>query len=236
MWTASPFTGRLPIDGSQRARPEYSIAPSWRNNSFKMSLEQSVKSQFEKVFSVSDWNLFKEMAEASFLEAAFLKMSDFKRVPNHRKLLARNSRKRLLIGIGTELLLKAIYLKAGYRINKPKDTPTCTLKFPFKPAEAAGVPLDGANTYTLGCLIDNLKKIVKLQNQALVTDGLKIAMVFRNKEGHVVTSRHKFVPGSFRAIEKALRILYADAFHEGLTVRFSLKPREKAAWETAQLT
>src|ERR1700693_2359114 len=151
-----------------------------------MSLEQSVKDQFEKVFSASDWGLFKEIAEASLSEAAFLKKSDF-RVPGHRKLLARNSRKRLLIGIGVELLLKAIYLKGGYCINKPpKD---CGLKIPFKPAAAAaaGATLEAADTLTLGQLIDSLKNVVTLQKSAVVTSGLKIAKVFRNKEGHVVT-------------------------------------------------
>jgi hypothetical protein len=115
-----------------------------------MSLEQSVKSQFEKVFSDSDWLLFKEMAEASLREAAFLKMSDFDRAPDNRKLLARNSRKRLLIGIGTELLRKAIYLKAGYCINKPKVRPACTLKFPFKLAAAANVPLNSPTAAIAG--------------------------------------------------------------------------------------
>jgi hypothetical protein len=199
---------------------------------------QSVKSQFEKVFSTSDWKLFKEMAEASLSEAAFLKKSDFTRLPDHRKLLARNSRKRLLIGVGTELLLKAIYLKGGYCINKPRDPSTCTLKFPFTSVAAAGEPLNGTETFMLGQLIDNLKKIVKLQNQqqSVVIDGLRIAMVFRNKEGHVVTSQHKFVPESFRAIEKALCALYERAFCERLTVRFSLEAKEKAAWKTVQLT
>ena len=67
----------------------------------KMSLEQSVKSQFERVFLKADWKLFKEMAEASLSEAAFLKRSDFRKISKNRRLLARNSRKRLLIGIGS---------------------------------------------------------------------------------------------------------------------------------------
>jgi len=194
------------------------------------SLEQSVKNQFARVFCDSDWKLFKEMAEYSFSEAAFLKKADLTRVPINKRLLARNSRKRLLIGIGAELLLKAVYLKAGYCINKaPKG---CGLKIPFKPAAAAGVTLDAADTFTLSLLIDSLKKVVTLQKSAAVTDGLKIAKVFRNKEGHVVTSVHAFVPESFRTIEKALISLYEDVFNECLSVRFSIAPNEKALWET----
>jgi hypothetical protein len=194
------------------------------------SLEQSVKNQFAKVFSGPDWKLFKEMAEHSFSEAAFLKTSDFKCVPVNRRLLVRNSRKRLLIGIGAELVLKAVYLKAGYCINRPPKG--CGLTIPFKPADAAGVNLDAADTFTLNQLIDGLKKVVTLQESTVVADGLKIAKVFRNKEGHVVTSAHAFDPKNFRAIEEALVSLYEDAFHERLSVRFSVATNEKAAWET----
>jgi len=198
------------------------------------SLEQSVKDQFATVFTAPDWKFFKEMAEYSFSEAAILKKLDFKGVPAHRRLLVRNSRKRLLIGIGAELLLKAIYLKGGYCINKlhkpPKD---CGLKIPFKPAEAvaAGLTLDAADTLTLNELIASLKNVVTLQKSTVVTDGLRIAKVFRNKEGHVVTSVHAFDPASYRAIEKALISLYEDAFHECLSVRFSIA-NERAVWET----
>jgi hypothetical protein len=206
----------------------------------EMSIEQRVKSQFAKVFSPSDWKLFKEMAEASLSEAAFLKQADFTRVANQRRLLARNSRKRLLIGIGAELLLKAIYLKAGYCINRahkpPKDS---GLQIRFKPAAAtaAGVTVDAADTFTLNQLIDSLKKekLVTPQESAGVTDGLNIVKVFRNKEGHVVTSQHTFDPASYRAIENALVALYEDAFAEKLTVHFSLASGERAAWKIVPL-
>jgi len=196
-------------------------------------LEQYVKSQFERIFSTPDWRLYKEMAEVSFSEAAFLKKRDFNKVAEQKKLLVRNSRKRLLIGIGAELLLKAIYLKTGYCINTPKNGKS-QLKFPFKAAEAKGVSLDGANTYMLNKLIDHLTRIITLRQPAVVAEGLKIAKVFRNKEGHVVTPSHRFDPRSFRAIEKALVALYADVFGERLTVRFSLEPRERAAWTIEQ--
>ena len=73
------------------------------------SVEQSVKAQYATVFCGTDWPRFKRMADALLREAAFIKTSDM-RFTTSEKLLARNSRKRLLIGVGTELLLKAIYL------------------------------------------------------------------------------------------------------------------------------
>ena len=197
------------------------------------SVEQSVKSQFAKVFSTSDWRLFKEMAEINLSEAAFLKKSSFN-VARHMQLLIRNSRKRLLIGIGAELLLKAVYLKAGYCINKPQDN-KAPVKLPFKQTEATQCPLKSDDTYTLDQLTGQLKKIVNLSKPQVVMDGLSIAKVFRNKEGHIVTHAHKFDPSSYRAIEAALIEIYARAFHERLTVRFSLESREEGAWRVAPL-
>lgn len=192
------------------------------------SLEQSVKNQFARVFSPSDWHLFKAMAEINLSEAAFLRKSDFK-VAESLQLLVRNSRKRLLIGIGTELLIKAVYLKAGYCINKPQDNKSA-VKLPFKPAEAAQCPLKADDTFTLGQLIDQLKKVVQLPNPQVVLDGLSIAKVFRNKEGHVVTYAHRYDPSSYRAIETALVEIYANVFQQRVTVRFSFEAREKGAW------
>ena len=84
-----------------------------------LSMEQSVKAQFEKLFDVTDWWLFKTMAELNLKQAAELKKKDMP-VPEPYQLVARNSGKRLLIGVGVELLLKSVCLKHGYLINKPK--------------------------------------------------------------------------------------------------------------------
>jgi hypothetical protein len=196
------------------------------------SLEQSVKDQFAKVFASSDWRLFKEVAEVNLAEAAILKKSSFKAVAQNRRLLVRNARKRLLIGIGAELLLKAVYLKSGYGINKPRGA-AGGLKLPFKLADVAQGQLDPNDTFTLAQLTDQLKKVVQLPKPDLVLDGMRIAKVFRNKEGHVVTRSHTFDPSSYRAIEAALVEIYANAFSEALTVRFSFAVGEKGAWRVA---
>jgi hypothetical protein len=122
------------------------------------------------------------------------------------KLLARNAQKRLFIGIGVELLLKAVYLKEGYVINKPKERYS-PLKLPFTRAQATGHQLAPADTYTLENLIGKLQTVLSaLQNDEIVIRGLRIAKVFRNKEGHSVTPAHLFEPSNYKDIE-ALRCL-----------------------------
>jgi len=191
------------------------------------TIEQAVKSQFERVFAASDWDLFKKMAESSLREAATLLKSDMA-IERSLKLLARNSRKRLLIGVGVELLLKAIYLKQGYVINKPpKRSP---LRFPFLQRDAVGVQLAQDQTVMLNELIENLPNVVRLQSKDLTLKGLKIAKVFRNKEGHGVTATHAFIASNYTDIASSLTALYRDAFAEKLSVRFSLAPNEPAVW------
>src|SRR5439155_22087716 len=82
------------------------------------SVEQNVKQTFARLFVENDWTLFKSMSEFYFQSAVFLKKSDVGYVSPNLKLLTRNCLKRLYIGIGAELLLKAIYLKRGFLINK----------------------------------------------------------------------------------------------------------------------
>lgn len=192
------------------------------------NIEQLVKSQFAKVFTVADWPLFKKMAEANLLEAATLLKADMP-IESSLKLVARNSRKRLLIGIGIELLLKAIYLKQGYAINRsPKDS---QLKFPFLANDAKDIQLVENKTVMLNELIEKLTiVVVPLQNRTSTLKGLRIAKVFRNKEGHGVTSTHEFDPTNYTDIASSLVDLYRDAFGEKLSVQFSLSQNERAVW------
>lgn len=194
------------------------------------SVEQSVKSQFARVFSSPDWLLFKKIAESNLSEAAKLRMADMPIEPS-LALLARNARKRLLIGVGVELLLKAIYLKQGYMINKPpKASP---FKFPFSAHETVGTQLVADETFKLNELIENLPSVVTLHDKDLTLRGLRIAKVFRNKEGHGVTSTHIFDASNYTDIAHSLTALYWVAFHERLTVQFSMAENETAIWEIA---
>ena len=195
-------------------------------------IEQLVKSQFAKVFTVADWRLFKKLADSNLREATSLLMADMP-IERSLKLLARNSRKRLLIGVGVELLLKAIYLKSGYAINRPPRD--CSLKFPFLAKDANGVQLVEDKTEMLNELIEKLPIVVPLQNRGSTLKGLKIAKVFRNKEGHGVTSSHLFDPTNYTDIASSLVDLYREAFVEKLSCQFSLAPNEKAIWRISRL-
>jgi len=187
-----------------------------------------VKAQYTRVFRSPDWKLFKRMADALFREAAFIKTRDM-RFATTARLLARNARKRLLIGVGAELLLKAIYLKRGFGINKALNG-VAVPKFPYALCNADAASLDSTDTFPLATIIDNLAKVLVLNDRETVLKGLRIAKVFRNKEGHVVVASHKFDATNYRDIEATLVLLYTQAFGELLTVRFSLARKEAAAW------
>ena len=166
------------------------------------------------------------MAEFYLRQAAFLRKKDLDG-PSDLKLLARNSQKRLFIGIGIELLLKAVYLKNGYAINKPCDS---TLKLPFTFQQAHKAQLKDDDTFTLNQLIDQFGKVENLASDQSVMKGLRIAKVFRNKEGHSVTEQHAFDASNYQDIECALRMMYCRAFGERIKVRFSLAPNETPLW------
>jgi hypothetical protein len=196
------------------------------------SPEQIVKDQFARIFESADWPLFKEVAEANLLEAAKLKRAAFPHVRPKLRLLVRNARKRLLIGVGIELLLKSIYLKQGYAINQPKKG-VLGLELPFRLTDAQGDDLDPNQTYTLAPLIDKLGTIVTLRGAKTIDEGLRIAKVFRNKEGHMVTAAHKFEPESYKTIAQSLVRIYDEVFGQKLVLNFSLAPNENGVWRVA---
>jgi hypothetical protein len=195
------------------------------------SVEQTVKNQFARVFVQSDWKLFKVMGEFHLQRAANLKKADMQHVPDVWRLLARNAQKRLFIGIGSELVLKALYLKHGFAINKPVNNHS-GLKFPFSStkAQAAGITLKPDETYTLSDLIENLSKVPGIGKLGIIDRGLRIAKVFRNKEGHVVLLTHAFDPQNYRDVERALVEIFSLGFKETLSVRFAVARNEKAIW------
>lgn len=196
------------------------------------NIERAAKAQFARIFKTSDYKLFKAIAEANLRDAARLKKADMP-VEASLRLLARNCRKRLLIGVGIELLLKGIYLKNGYCINKPqKGSPN--LKFPFTHASAAGTALIDDKTFQMNELIQHLPRVLPLRSVDLTLKGLRMAKVFRNKEGHGVTATHAFDPSQYRDIEASLVELYRVAFGEKLCVQFSVAPRERALWHVSR--
>ena len=197
------------------------------------SIDQTAKTQFAKVFTTAHWSDFKQMADKYFERSARLRKTDMLAFRQNTRLLARNIEKRLFIGIGTELLLKALYLKYGFVINRAVKGTAGVPPFPFTPAQAtvAGVPLEPGETYMLNDLIQCLHKVPAISALGPLEPGLRIAKVFRNKEGHVVVRGHKFNPQEYREVEKALVGIYARGFGQTLKVTISMGLNEKAAWK-----
>jgi len=197
------------------------------------AVEQVTKATFARIFVKSDWHLFKAMAQFHLSRATSLRTADVAYVPQPWRLLARNAQKRLAIGIGTELLLKALYLKHGFVINKPRQKHS-VLKFPFTVAQAAGVTLANNDTYMLGELINKLSSVPAMDGLGALDRGLRIAKVFRNKEGHVVLPTHPYNAQDYPDIEQSLVEIYSRGFGETLHVKFSFRAGEKATWRVSR--
>jgi hypothetical protein len=197
------------------------------------SVEQTIKNQFARRLTKADWPLFKRMAEFYLRRAVYLKTEDCP-ADSDLKLLVRNSLKRLFIGIGVELLLKAVYLKHGYEINRLQTPGPNAPAFPFTFQQAQGVPVAPDQTYMLNNLIEKLGSVLPAGLGDDLSRGLRIAKVFRNKEGHTVLPTHQFDPSNYRDIEASLTIIYDRAFGENLRARFSVAQGEVGLWKVTR--
>ena len=197
-----------------------------------MTKANDVEGQFVRQFAAADWTLFKKMADAHISEAAFLKRSDMRR-SGVNTLLARNVRKRLLIGLGAELLLKSAYLKADYAINLPNKG--SKLRFPFAFDAVGGEQLT-ASTATFAQCLAHVHVVVALNDAVATKTGLEIAKVFRNKEAHSVAEAHAFDPETYSLIESSLRRFYEAAFGETLRVKIAMARSDKAVWKLTGAT
>jgi hypothetical protein len=196
------------------------------------SEEAKVKAQFARLFVTSDWSRFKRMGEFYLQRAVFLKKTGVD-VPKDLQLLARNSLKRLFIGIGAELLVKAVYLQRGFSINELEPSGQAGAPaFPFTFQQVKPFTQAQDRTVKFDRLIPHLPAVLGSGPIADVEAGLKVAKVFRNKEGHGVLSQ-KFVRSSYTAIESALSGLYLQAWSRSLTVTFSIGRNEKGVWKLA---
>ena len=110
------------------------------------------------------------MAELNLREATALKTKNMD-ISSEYGLIARNSRKRLLIGVGVELLLKAIYLQRGYCINKPRRDQG--IQFPSLLRDISKEQLSENSTFTLNALIQSLHVIVGLTDRERTLRGLR---------------------------------------------------------------
>ena len=191
-----------------------------------VSIEPSIKSTFTKLFVQNDWKLFKTTADYYFKRSAHLVRSDIGLTGNS-SLLFRNIQKRLFLGIGGELLLKAYFLKEGYIINTPRDRKTYR-NADYMRGTIPDAELDKDNTFTFGPLLDVFHRVSALSHQTEIKNALAILKVFRNKEGHVVTRKHAYKPSVYREIENGLRFFYEEGFSQRLTIFIKMEARDRA--------
>lgn len=188
------------------------------------STEQLIKDQYAKFFTVSDWPSFKALADYYFKNAAFLKKVDIDSdvIP---ELRIRNIQKRLYLGIGAELLVKAFYLKNGYGINTPKVGSWTA----YKIESISSDDFNNDNTVTMNSLLQEMvtNRVSEFTNEPQIVKGLKIAKVFRNKEGHVVTVRHSYASENYIDIERAVIDFYMIYFQQTLNFKISMESNQK---------
>ena len=80
-------------------------------------------------------------------------------------------------------------------------------------------------------MINHLKTVHQFKDHDRVVRALKIAMTFRNKEGHVTFPMHEFDPQNYVDIQDALCQIFDEAFGLKLTIKISMKPKEKGIFE-----
>lgn len=205
------------------------------------SIEAQIKHQFAKIFSSKEWIVFKLLSEHYLRTATELRKRDIDISENYQ-LLARNAQKRLFIGIGCELLVKAFFLKQGYGINKfaPQQRRKRSFAQLYKINDVRPDLLVADETISFNKTLDYLRKIppmvnITQQEYQQIMRGFKIAKVFRNKEGHVATLWHTFDPTNYTDIEKALVLFYRIGFNELLKIRFSVERNEPHCFEISPL-
>lgn len=84
-----------------------------------------------------------------------------------------------------------------------------------------------SDTLSFNQLIDGLGKVYDFEEEKnQIIKGLKIAKVFRNKEGHSVTLWHDYDSGNYQDIENSIVIIYEKIFGEKLNFKVSFAKDE----------
>jgi len=185
------------------------------------------KDNFSKIYKEKHWSLFKENADKFF---------DFFReiytnLPNIRgmnKACQEELKARIFLGIGCELLLKAVYLKNGYLINlidkgklkklgKNIDKPYKISKVPFEYINKDGT--EGLRYYLdkLEIFFDGMSRE---KCNAYVKKGLEIVKLWRNKEAHIGRGYHSEDITNWIDIRSSLTEIYKVVFGEKLKPLF----------------
>lgn len=193
-------------------------------------LVNQIKDQFVRRLEKNDSEHLLEVAEYHFEVAAKLRKKNIRY--GNKKLLIRNSMKRLHLGIGVELLLKAAYLRKGICINKLKRGVVEIENSPIHLIESLDEnKINSKETYSLNLLIDKYPQVFQLECSEEFLNGLKIAMVFRNKEGHTSFQSHEFEENNYKVISNAVIKLYQEAFQQRLKFEIAMQAKDKGSFK-----
>lgn len=203
-----------------------------------MSVESELKQQYSKVFRKKDYRAFKIMADYYLKNAAIIKKKDIN-IDKKFRLMGRNIQKRLFIGIGVELLLKAVFIKNGFCINRVKKNQTPDPGKPQLFYDGQDLDIINANdTYSLNYFIDNFNDVIELiaasvndETLTSIRKGLIIAKIFRNKEGHVAVFSHVPDLDNYLDIENSIINIYKIGFNERLKYKISFKVNQKSKFK-----
>lgn len=91
--------------------------------------------------------------------------------------------------------------------------------------------MDKGDTFSFNDLLSNLNKISELNNWNSIQKGLRTLKVFRNKEGHTVTTKHKFEQATYDDIEVGVTQMYKDGFSQNIEFKISMKPNERGVFK-----
>lgn len=159
---------------------------------------ESVERLYCKVYGKEDYKLFKKNAEKFF--SLFREYSSTNKTTSLtkkglKKFIRDELISRIFLGIGCELLVKSVYLKKGYLINRVLNKPENKV-FPYRMKVITIENIDSGNTEFFRKLNSNLHKLmpkrVKLHDyNRLIKKGLEIARIWRNKDTHIGGGYHR---------------------------------------------
>jgi hypothetical protein len=183
------------------------------------SIESKIKSQYAKFARKNHWLLYKNGADYYLHTASLLMIKDIKATEENKKLLFRNITKRLYLGIGCELLLKALYLKRGYHLNLPNPGSGIRTKVNLRNS-LKDYQLLKANQTSFADLISYIYNLIMVDIEK-IKKGLNICKVFRNKEAHSIFMWHSKDRKSYDTIEEAIQLIYLHGFNETLDIKIT---------------
>lgn len=169
------------------------------------------------LFKQEDWREVKKSGE-KFLKYAYKykpKIINLSNRSEREEKFFRELLYRILMGIGCELIVKAVYLKEGYIINRYKIKKS---RFPAKLGSMPDKKLNPFITFDINILISCFHtffpKIDKMLYNRWISKGLQIARIWRNKDIHNGGRYHMETGMDVFDIETSLIAIYDHIFND----------------------